>query len=147
MASISLIVGSVRGKSTAVAEAVQQALISQGHHVTFHTQAKIAEVITNETEGLLICTSTTGQGQLPDNIAPFYTELVNQWPRIDHLKFAVIARGDSSFENTYCAAGKTFHHQLSEMAAQPLSEPLLLDRIESEHHNADAIAWVQQLAW
>ncbi len=145
MAQVSIVVGSVYGTASFVGEELQVALEAAGHAVTLSEPAAIEAVTARGLEVLIAVSSTTGAGDLPENIAPFFTALVDQWPRIDHLKFAVVGLGDTTFGDTFNGAAITLDRQLAEMGAQRLAEPLLLDACETVNPEEDAVPWVIDL--
>lgn len=83
-------------------------------------------------DALLVCTSTTGMGDLPANITPLYQQLTNESPAIAGRRCAVIALGDSCYPN-FAAAGGRFHEALlnagassvllAEVDTKDISEP------------------------
>ncbi len=74
MSSIQIIVGSMLGASEYVAEACQQTLEANGHNVMLHFQPDLAN-IAYKNQIWLVCTSTHGAGDFPDNIQPFVDQL------------------------------------------------------------------------
>jgi len=54
-------------------------------------------------QALLAVTSTTGMGELPDNLMPLFSSIRDTLPAAWRgLPGAVIALGDSSYGDTYC---------------------------------------------
>ena len=104
MSSFQIIVGSMLGGTEYVAEACQDTLETLGHHVTLHLEPKLSEInLKNQT--LLVCTSTHGAGDYPDNIEPFIQDLANSDQDLSSNQFLVIGVGDSSYD-TFCVAAK-----------------------------------------
>jgi len=145
MAQVSIVVGSVYGTASFVGEELQAALEEAGHGVTRSESAGIEAITAEGLEVLIAVTSSTGAGDLPENIAPFFAALLNQWPRIDHLGFAVVGLGDTTFGDTFNGAAKTLDRQLAEMGARRLAGPLLLDACETVNPERDALPWVLDL--
>lgn len=77
----------------------------------------------------LICTSTQGAGDVPQNLMPFYQWLTQTKPDLKEIKFAVIALGDSSYD-TYCQAGKQLYSLLESCHAQPLFPTIEIDAMD-----------------
>ena len=75
MAAIEIIVGSVLGASEYVADALAESLEQKGHSANIHLEPKLAEIPKEHI--WLLCSSTHGAGDLPDNIQPFADELEN----------------------------------------------------------------------
>ncbi len=127
MASISIFVGSVYGNAQNLAEQVLKAL-SSSHHVRLFESASIDDV--KAAEVALFITSTTGSGDLPDNIEPLIMQLRSQSPMLAGKKAGVISLGDSSYGDTYCGAGKQVDALLQELNAQQTAPRLDVDACE-----------------
>ncbi len=98
------------GGSEYVAEACEETLIAMGHEVTLHFQPEFEQIL-SENQTWLICTSTHGAGDFPDNIQSFVTDLENSNKDLSSLKFFTIGIGDSSYD-TFCYAAKNLNKLL-----------------------------------
>lgn len=143
MANTYIAIGSETGTATAVAHAIQSSLTSKGHQAYADEQASLETLQNRDWDSLIICTATTGQGDVPDNIAPFYQQLVDTLPQMPNLKFAVISLGDSSYD-TFCQAGEAFQEILYDMQAQEVIPRLKLDALETVTPDEDALIWLEQ---
>ncbi len=110
MSSFQVIVGSMLGGSEYVAEACEETLVALGHEVELHFQPDFAQ-INSENQIWLICTSTHGAGDYPDNIQAFVTDLENSDQDLSSVKFLTIGIGDSSYD-TFCFAAKNLNKLL-----------------------------------
>ena len=79
MTDIQILVGSVYGGALMTARAIKQALDADGYSVSVLENPELGD-ITSDTAPLLVCTSTTGQGEVPGNLLPFYVALREQLP-------------------------------------------------------------------
>jgi MioC protein len=66
----------------------------------------------------LICTSTYGHGDVPDNAKILYADLVNCRPDLARLRYGVFALGDSTHVGTFCFGGKHFDEVLTALGAK-----------------------------
>ncbi|MFZ6043988.1 flavodoxin domain-containing protein, partial [Vibrio natriegens] len=75
-----------------------------------------------------VITSTTGQGEIPDNLLPLFLALNDTFPMLPQLRYGVVAMGDSSYgEDRFCGAGRQFDTLLQELQARPMVERLDVD--------------------
>ena len=125
MSSFQIIIGSMLGGSEYVAEACEETLTSLGHHVELHFQPDFAQ-IPNENQTWLICTSTHGAGDYPDNIQEFVSDLKNTDQDLSSVKLLTIAIGDSNYD-TFCYAGININNLLLSKGCVELSPLLTLD--------------------
>ena len=95
------------GGSEYVAEACEETLTALGHDVELHFQPDFAQ-INSENQTWLICTSTHGAGDYPDNIQAFVTDLEKSDQDLSSVKFLTIGIGDSSYD-TFCFAAKNLN--------------------------------------
>ncbi len=141
MAKILLVSGSVFGAALLTADEIETALNDASHTVE-RPDPQTIEALTDESvDYLVVCTSTTGSGDVPDDLLPLYTGLRTEYPRITHLKYVVVALGDSSYDH-FCGAGVTMDESLADLGAQQIKAPLKLDALEVTEPEEIAPAWV-----
>lgn len=102
MTNLTLITGSTLGGAEYVGDHLAELLQNQGIDVSVINEATLDDVV--NASRLLLITSTHGAGDYPENLAPLMEALAEQKPTLNHLIFAVIAIGDSSYD-TFCGAG------------------------------------------
>lgn len=143
MASIRILTGSVYGGALLTARKIKQEMEQEGHQVTVLENPAL-EDITDNNDALLICTSTTGQGEVPPNLLPFYMALRDQLPQQPGRPFGVIVLGDSSYGDTFCGAGDLMEEALLETSARKVGDTLKIDALETLEPEAEALDWVRQ---
>lgn len=122
MAKFEIIVGSVLGATEYVADAVQEVLTEKQHTSNIHLTPKLSELDENAT--WIICSSTHGAGDLPDNIEPFSKELLaKQFP---NTNFIIIGLGDSSYD-TFCYGAIKLETLMSNTGAKILIPAIHID--------------------
>ena len=143
MAKIALIVGTVYGAAQFVAEQAQPVLVELGHSAELFTDAKLDDVLKFDADIWLVVSSTTGQGDIPDNLLPFYLDVKDRFPLLTNKQFAVIALGDSSY-TTFCGAGEQLQELLLEIQGTELAPMLRIDACETLEPETIALPWIQQ---
>ncbi|WP_018691234.1 FMN-binding protein MioC [Algicola sagamiensis] len=89
----------------------------------------------------LICTSTYGAGDYPENIIPFIEQLHSQKPDLCDLKYAIIGVGDSSYD-TFCEAAKNIDNLFNHLGAQRIFDRLEIDILQEDLPEDTAIQWM-----
>ena len=145
MASIQILVGSVMGTAETVAEAVAAELRQLHHTVTVNFQADVSDILRDENEILLVCTSNTGSGDLPDNIQPLYLQLTRDFPRIAGRRYGVINLGDSSY-TTFNEGGRALDEAFADLGARRFGDTMVLDSCDGLDAEEESIDWIKEWA-
>ena len=92
-----------------------------------------------EINKLLIVTSTTGDGEVPDNGLTFWENLSSLTElKISNLKYGVLALGDSSHYD-FCNAGKIIDEKLKDLGANRI-----IDRQECDFDTEGSMEWSEK---
>ncbi|MFN2359549.1 MAG: flavodoxin domain-containing protein, partial [Marinobacter sp.] len=140
MASIRILVGSVYGGALLTARSLKKQLEQDGHQIIVLEHPEL-ENITGNTDPVLICTSTTGQGEIPPNLLPFYLRLREELPQQPGRPFGVIVLGDSSYGETFCGAGELMEEVFYETSARKVGDTLRIDALETTEPELEAEPW------
>ncbi|MEM1238004.1 MAG: sulfite reductase flavoprotein subunit alpha [Pseudomonadota bacterium] len=91
-------------------------------------------------ENVIIVVSTYGEGEMPDNAHMFWEALsASTAPRMESLNYAVLALGDTSYDE-FCQAGKVIDTRLEQLGAKRLGP-----RIDCDVDFEDAAsAWIAE---
>ena len=142
---VAIICGSVYGAAEEVSRHVAALLRAAGHEVLFNSRLALDGLLAFEPQALLGVTSTTGMGELPDNIMPLYSELRDQLPSaLRGLPGGVIALGDAAYGDTFCGGGEQLRELFAELGIQEVQDMLRLDGSESVTPETDAEPWVAE---
>ncbi len=93
----------------------------------------------------LICSSTYGSGDVPDNAQGLFASLEERRPDLRGIVYGVIALGDQTYGDTFCQGGLRFDKLLSELGAQRAGEVLLHDASAGTMAEDVASEWI--LPW
>lgn len=122
MASVRIFYGSETDTALDLAETLGETLEEQGvAHEVIDMQDQSPETL--QDGGLVvIITSTFGDGEPPYNARDFHEALHKEsMPRLESLKFAVLALGDRSYPH-FCQCGRDFDERLEALGATRLLE-------------------------
>ena len=90
----------------------------------------------------LVCISTYGAGDVPDNAQMLFQSLDAQARYLGHVRYGVIALGDSmSHSETYGFGGIRFDERLQDLGAQRLGDIYFLDSSDGTLPEARAAQW------
>ena len=93
----------------------------------------------------LVCSSTYGAGDVPDNGQQFYASLDDEPRDLSHVKYGVIALGDfGSYPNTFAGGGKRFDERLQGLGAKRLGEVFTHDASGGTMPETDGAAWARE---
>ena len=92
----------------------------------------------------LICTSTYGQGDVPDNARALYESMGAAPAFLGHVKYGVIALGDRTYLQTFCFGGKKFDERLIDLGAQRIGEIYCHDASLGTMPEEEGTAWCRQ---
>ena len=126
MNKLGIFVGSVYGGAEELAETLAAKLTSVPVEIFF--DSTLDDFMAYDADTVLIISSTTGQGEIPENLLPLYVALKDQFPLLPKQYYGVIALGDSSYgEDRFCGAGRQFDALLTELNSQSVQPRLDID--------------------
>jgi len=144
MQKIAIMVGSVYGGAEYVAEQAIPLLQGKGYQVQWFQPADLDAVLAFNADCWLIISSTTGQGDIPDSLFPFYAACRDRFPLLTGKKFAVLGLGDSSYGDTFCAAGRQVFELMTELQGEAIAPMLEIDAGETLQAEDVALPWLAQ---
>ena len=143
---IVILSGSVYGTAEEVARHAERLLKEAGFQAWHDSRATLTDVLAFAPEAFLVVTSTTGMGELPDNLQPLYYAIRDQLPAWSGKPGAVIALGDSSYGDTYCGGGEQVRELYGELGVREVLPMLRVDASESVTPEQDAEPWLGEFA-
>ena len=142
MAEVGIFVGTMYGNSLLVAEEAEAILAGMGHKATVYEDPDLADWEKYKNQYVLVVTSTTGQGDLPDSIVPLFQDIKLKLGYQPDVRYGIIALGDSSYSH-FCGGGKQFDALLQEQSAQRVGDMLMIDASEHPEPESESNPWVE----
>jgi MioC protein len=133
--AVIILVATMGGTATFVAEEMAAALSTKGIKAFVVDMSKAELAMFAKRSTYIICSSSCGTGDIPDNGKQFYATLVNSRPDLSHVRFGTVALGDM----TYSAS---FYEIFGELGAQRLIPRLEHDRQSGEFPEDAAVEWL-----
>lgn len=118
--NVSVLYASQSGTAEGLSKKIAKDLKGKGHEVKALSLDAYAATALAEEKVALVVASTYGDGDPPDGVKAFYDRLNDPaFPRLEHLKFAVLALGDSHYEH-FCKFGKDLEERFLALGAKPM---------------------------
>ena len=134
-----IIVGTMLGAAEYVADAIAEKLDASGHTHTIHAEPNLDEIKTEST--WIVCTSTHGAGELPDNIQPFAKQL--EGADLSAVNAYVIGLGDTSYD-TFCFGAKEMEKHIKNAGGTLITDALYIDVLEHPIPEDAAVQWFDE---
>ena len=142
---ITILVGTMTGTAQLCAQEMELALDDGDTTVETLLMEKVDASVFARPGVFLICTSTYGQGDVPDNARALYEELKARRPNLAHVRYGVFGLGDRTYAETFNFGGKRFDEVLTELGAERIGERHMHDASSGVLPEETALEWSQ--AW
>ncbi|MCF6755493.1 MAG: flavodoxin [Stutzerimonas sp.] len=143
---VAILSGSVYGNAEDVARHAQRLLSEAGFEAWHDPRAQLDPLLAFAPQALLVVTSTTGMGELPDSFVPLYSALRDRLPDWRGIPGGIIALGDASYGDTFCGGGELVRELFVELGVREVQDMLRLDASETVTPEADAEPWIASFA-
>jgi MioC protein len=130
------------GTAEMVAQEVQTVLEAGGHAVKIRMMDDLDAGVFQLGATFLVCTSTYGQGDVPDNAQEFFASLERERPELSGVSYGLIALGDTTYKDTFCEGGIRFDKLLTELGARRVGEMLKHDASSGTLPEEIAAQWI-----
>lgn len=142
---INILVGTMTGTAQLCAQEMELALDGDDLQVATLLMDKLDPSVFADREAVyLICTSTYGQGDVPDNAKALYEALGAQKPDLKGVRYGVFGLGDRTYAETFNFGGKRFDDILSSLGAERIGERFMNDASSGTLPEEIALEWAQQ---
>jgi MioC protein len=132
------------GTAQLVAEEVADALKAEGVAVEIVPMDGLDATVFDRDRIFLICSSTYGQGDVPDNAQGLFAALERDKPNLSALRFGVIALGDRTYTATFCFGGRRFDEVLRGLGGQRIGEVMIHDASAGTIPEEVAVDWAAE---
>jgi MioC protein len=140
---ISILVGTMTGTAQLCAQEMELALGDDDTEVATLMMDDLDGAVFSRPGVFLVCTSTYGQGDVPDNARAFYEHLKSARPDLAHVRYGVFGLGDRTYAETFNFGGKRFDELLTELGAERIGERHTHDASSGILPEETALEWCQ----
>ncbi len=138
---LKILVGTMTSTADYVAQAIQMDCADLVGEIEIAMMDGLTIDAFSEDALYLICSSTYGSGDVPDNARHLY-ESLDATPRfLGHVRYGVIALGDRTYVQTFCFGGKKFDERLQGLGAHRIGEVWCHDASSGTMPEAEATEW------
>ena len=124
---LSVLYGTQTGNAEDLASDAAVLAKKSGYSVTVDELDSIEMETLADIQNAIVVVSTYGEGEMPDNAQIFWDKLsADTAPRLDNLSFAVLALGDTSYDE-FCQAGKLIDTRFEQLGASRLIQRIDCD--------------------
>lgn len=141
---VTILVGTMTGTAQLCAQEMELALDDGETEVETVMMDNLDGSVFSRPSVFLICTSTYGQGDVPDNARALYEDLKQARPDLSHVRYGVFGLGDRTYAETFNFGGKRFDDILTELGARRVGERHMHDASSGILPEETALEWCQQ---
>ena len=145
---LKILVGTMTSTADYVAQAIQMDCADLIDDIEVHLMDTLDISVFNEANAkdaiYLICSSTYGQGDVPDNARALYESMDAEPQFLGHVRYGVIALGDRTYLQTFCFGGKKFDERLQDLGAQRIGDVWCHDASSGTMPESEGAEWCRQ---
>ena len=141
---INILVGTMTGTAQLCAQEMELALGDDETQVETLLMDHLDSSVFSKAGVFLICTSTYGQGDVPDNARKLYEDLGTARPDLSRVRYGVFGLGDRTYAETFNFGGKKFDEILTALGARRIGERHTHDASSGILPEETALEWCQE---
>ena len=141
---LKILVGTMTSTADYVAQAIQMDCADLVDEIEVQLMDGIDIGVFDENAIYLICTSTYGSGDVPDNARALFDSLATQPKDLSQLRYGVIALGDRTYMQTFAYGGKKFDERLQGLGAQRIGEVWFHDASAGTMPETEGTLWCRE---
>ena len=143
---LKILVGTVTGNALSVAQAIELSCTDLVADIAVLPMDGLGIGVFDEDALFLVCTSTTGAGDVPDNAQALYASLLNEPRYLGSVRYGLIALGDAGAHGaTFVEGGLRFDAALQDLGAKRIGEVFTHDASGDEDAETAGVHWCR--AW
>jgi MioC protein len=140
---ITLLVGTMTGTAQLCAQEMELALGDDDTQIETLLMDGLDASVFSTNNIFLVCTSTYGQGDVPDNARALYEDLQAKRPDLSRVRYGVFGLGDRTYAETFNFGGKRFDEILAALGAERIGERHTHDASSGILPEETALEWCQ----
>jgi MioC protein len=141
---ITILVGTMTGTAQLCAQEMELALDDGEMQVEAILMDGLDSTVFDREGLFLVCTSTYGQGDVPDNARALYEDLQQKRPDLSRVRYGVFGLGDKTYAETFNYGGKRFDDILAELGAKRVGERYRHDASSGVLPEEKAVEWCRE---
>jgi MioC protein len=143
---ITILVGTMTGTAQLCAQEMELALDDGETAVETLLMDRLDASVFAREGVFLVCTSTYGQGDVPDNAKALYEDLKAKRPNLSGMRYGVFGLGDRTYTETFNFGPKRFDDILAELGAERVGERYQHDASAGTLPEELALEWARDWA-
>ena len=141
---VNILVGTMTGTAQLCAQEMELALDDGETQVETLLMDQLDSSVFAREGVFLICTSTYGQGDVPDNARALFQDLGTKRPDLSRVRYGVFGLGDRTYAETFNFGGKKFDDLLTELGARRVGERHKHDASSGIMPEETALEWCKE---
>ncbi len=138
---ITILVGTMTGTAQLVAQELELAWDDGETQVETLLMDKLDATVFSREGVFLLCTSTYGQGDIPDNSKAFFADLQAKRPDLSNVRYGVFGLGDRTYAETFNFGGMKWDDLMLQLGARRIGERVQCDAGSGELPEERAAEW------
>lgn len=146
---LKILVGTVTGNAMSVAQAIALDASERAAHIEVLPMDGLDIGVFDQDALFLLCCSTTGAGDVPDNAQALYASLLNEPRYLGAVRYGLVALGDAAAHGaTFAEGGLKFDAVMQDLGARRIGDICTLDagsEVDAETAGAEwSRGWLAQ---
>jgi MioC protein len=141
---LKILVGTMTNTAEYVAQAIEMDCADLVDQIEVTPMDGLDISVFDEDALYLICSSTYGSGDVPDNARALYDSMDTAPKYLGHVRYGVIALGDRTYLQTFCFGGKKFDERLTDLGAQRVGDVWCHDASAGTMAESEGTAWCRE---